>query len=67
MYTYDWSILIYGRSQPNIVIILQLKKIKKKKKKNLYFFQSLFPLVHTGHISAGIMPFLLQVSAEMAD
>ena len=32
MYTYGWSMLMYGRNPHNIVIILQLKINKEKKK-----------------------------------
>ena len=37
MYTYGWSILLYGRKQHNIVIILQLKitKLRKNIKENV--------------------------------
>ena len=34
MYTYGWPMLMYGRNQHNIVIILQFKKKKKKKERN---------------------------------
>ena len=32
MYSYGWAVLMYGRNQHNIVIILQLKIIKKEKR-----------------------------------
>ena len=36
MFTYSWSILMYGRNQHNTVIILQLKlnKLRRKKEKS---------------------------------
>ena len=39
LYTYGRSMLIYGRNQHNIVIILQLKIILKKRKleKRIYY------------------------------
>ena len=34
IYIYDWPMLIYGKTQHNIVIILQLKIDELQKKKN---------------------------------